>query len=248
MKGLRAPPDAFYTSWRSIAPRSNARSLNRLRIRSYRVALRLLRHAAAEEARHQGGSRWVSSVLPTVFATLGELPDGARVRGRQGPTSSVVRTLGRQLNAASSATPLDVPSGSSGRSRRPASTPTSPERCACGRPRRGLVDYKVCAVDETWSGLLSGDAGEGRRGRRGSWGTAFAWLLAEHGHETTLACRDPCRRRRLPPPGTTRATSRCAARSHHRDDDRGRASRGRRPRGRRRAEQRLRRGRPRAAG
>jgi glycerol-3-phosphate dehydrogenase (NAD(P)+) len=24
----------------------------------------------------------------------------------------------------------------------------------------------------------------------GSWGTAFAWLLAEHGHETTLACRD----------------------------------------------------------
>jgi glycerol-3-phosphate dehydrogenase (NAD(P)+) len=25
----------------------------------------------------------------------------------------------------------------------------------------------------------------------GSWGTAFAWLLAEHGHETTLACRDP---------------------------------------------------------
>ena len=25
----------------------------------------------------------------------------------------------------------------------------------------------------------------------GSWGTAFAWLLAEHGHDTTLACRDP---------------------------------------------------------
>lgn len=25
----------------------------------------------------------------------------------------------------------------------------------------------------------------------GSWGTAFARLLAEHGHETTLACRDP---------------------------------------------------------
>ena len=24
----------------------------------------------------------------------------------------------------------------------------------------------------------------------GSWGTAFAWLLAEHGHQTTLACRD----------------------------------------------------------
>jgi glycerol-3-phosphate dehydrogenase (NAD(P)+) len=24
----------------------------------------------------------------------------------------------------------------------------------------------------------------------GSWGTAFAWLLAEHGHEVTLACRD----------------------------------------------------------
>jgi glycerol-3-phosphate dehydrogenase (NAD(P)+) len=24
----------------------------------------------------------------------------------------------------------------------------------------------------------------------GSWGTAFAWLLAEHGHETTLACRN----------------------------------------------------------
>ncbi len=29
------------------------------------------------------------------------------------------------------------------------------------------------------------------RRRGGSWGTAFAWLLAEHGHETTLACRDP---------------------------------------------------------
>ena len=25
----------------------------------------------------------------------------------------------------------------------------------------------------------------------GSWGTAFAWLLVEHGHEVTLACRDP---------------------------------------------------------
>jgi glycerol-3-phosphate dehydrogenase (NAD(P)+) len=25
----------------------------------------------------------------------------------------------------------------------------------------------------------------------GSWGTAFAWLLAEHGHQVTLACRDP---------------------------------------------------------
>jgi glycerol-3-phosphate dehydrogenase (NAD(P)+) len=25
----------------------------------------------------------------------------------------------------------------------------------------------------------------------GSWGTAFAWVLAEHGHEVTLACRDP---------------------------------------------------------
>ena len=24
----------------------------------------------------------------------------------------------------------------------------------------------------------------------GSWGTAFAWLLVEHGHEVTLACRD----------------------------------------------------------
>ena len=24
----------------------------------------------------------------------------------------------------------------------------------------------------------------------GSWGTAFAWLLADHGHEVTLACRD----------------------------------------------------------
>lgn len=24
----------------------------------------------------------------------------------------------------------------------------------------------------------------------GSWGTAFAWLLAEHGHDVTLACRD----------------------------------------------------------
>ena len=25
----------------------------------------------------------------------------------------------------------------------------------------------------------------------GSWGTAFAWLLVEHGHDVTLACRDP---------------------------------------------------------
>ena len=25
----------------------------------------------------------------------------------------------------------------------------------------------------------------------GSWGTAFSWLLAEHGHDVTLACRDP---------------------------------------------------------
>ena len=25
----------------------------------------------------------------------------------------------------------------------------------------------------------------------GSWGTAFAWLLAERGHDVTLACRDP---------------------------------------------------------
>jgi glycerol-3-phosphate dehydrogenase (NAD(P)+) len=25
----------------------------------------------------------------------------------------------------------------------------------------------------------------------GSWGTAFAWLLLQHGHEVTLACRDP---------------------------------------------------------
>ena len=25
----------------------------------------------------------------------------------------------------------------------------------------------------------------------GSWGTAFAWLLVQHGHDVTLACRDP---------------------------------------------------------
>ena len=78
----------------------------------------------------------------------------------------------------------------------------------------------------------------------GSWGTAFARLLADRGHEVTLACRDPSRRGDRRDRAATRATcDRRPARRHRRRADRGRAAGRRRRRRRRRPEPRLRRGR-----
>ncbi len=78
----------------------------------------------------------------------------------------------------------------------------------------------------------------------GSWGTAFAWLLLQRGHDVTLACRDPEQAAAIRETGRNpRYLDRRRPLRRDRDDHRGGPCRGREPRGRRGAERRVRLGR-----
>ena len=109
---------------------------------------------------------------PPGFAqSLGELPEGAKLRaGARGKPGLVIWFVGsapelgweiRRISAFASEAPLWIAwrkksalkgPGSSGASRRPLGPSESAVREA--GLSAGLVDYKVCAIDAEWSGLL----------------------------------------------------------------------------------------------
>jgi hypothetical protein len=162
VKGLRAHlPDAFYTSWRSIVS-----TLERALAEPHGdpvVAPSALAGYSGTPLPKKLGIKEGSSVgllgAPDEFAqTLGELPDGARLRrGASGADLVLwfvrsVRQLNRGLERyALLEVPVWIiwPKQASG-----VDTDLTQNAVRAAGLGAGLVDYKVCAVDETWSGLL----------------------------------------------------------------------------------------------
>ena len=98
---------------------------------------------------------------PDGFA-IPDLPDGVEARTSARGRADVIVSF--HTARAALATPAagaharrstsTAACGSRGPSGRPASPPTSPRtRCARSPCPTGLVDVKVCAIDDTWSGL-----------------------------------------------------------------------------------------------
>ncbi len=108
------------------------------------------------------GARLMLLGAPDGFdETLGALPNGVEVvrTARGGPTSSSPSSTDAVSsspgsNGSSAPSSPTAASGSPGRRRRRACRPTWARTwCARSRSPRGLVDNKVCAIDDTWSGL-----------------------------------------------------------------------------------------------
>jgi CheY-like chemotaxis protein len=161
-KGLRAHlPDVFFTSWGSIAS-TLERAIAEPPADPVVPTSALAGYSGTPLPRKlviKEGSKVGLVGAPANFAQrLGELPDGARVRrGARGADlvlwfvrSTRLLTGGLQRYAA-----LEVPvwifwpKQASG-----VDTDLTQNVVRAAGLGAGLVDYKVCAVDETWSGLL----------------------------------------------------------------------------------------------
>jgi hypothetical protein len=162
VKGLRTHlPDAFYTSWRSITS-----ALERAIAAPPRdpvvPASALAGYSGTPLPKKLGvkeGSKVGLVGAPDGFAqALGELPDGARLRqGARGAdlvlwfVRSALQLKSGLKRYAALEVPLWIiwPKQASG-----VDTDLSQNVVRAAGMGAGLVDYKVCAVDETWSGLL----------------------------------------------------------------------------------------------
>ena len=111
------------------------------------------------------GARLALVSAPDGFleSTLAPLPDQVELRSRaRGPLDVIVfftksrAELERRFDKLASALNPPARCGSRGRRARPAShRPDRERRCARSALPKGLVDTKVCAIDDTWSGLSS---------------------------------------------------------------------------------------------
>lgn len=162
VKGLCAHlPDAFYTSWRSIAP-TLERAIAEPPADPVVPTSALAGYSGRPLPKKLGikeGSKVGLVGAPDGFSqTLGELPDGARVRqGARGADLVLwfVRSARQLKRGLQRYAALDVPvwiiwpKQASG-----VDTDLTQNAVRAAGLGVGLVDYKVCAVDETWSGLL----------------------------------------------------------------------------------------------
>jgi len=156
-------PDAAYTDWGRLRGvlRTTLRAPRRARV----VPGPMAGYAGVPLPRKLGikpGSTVALRGAPAGFArTLGRLPDGARLsRGARGAdiTMLFVRSraeLSRRLPGAARALGtgqglwIAWPKQASGRR-----TDLTQQRVRDAGLARGMVDYKICAIDATWSGLL----------------------------------------------------------------------------------------------
>ena len=162
VRGLRAHlPDVFYTSWGSIAS-TLERAIAEPPADPVVPTSALAGYSGTPLPKKlviKEGSKVGLVGAPADFAErLGELPDGARLRrGTRGADLVLwfvrsTRQLSRGLQRyASLGVPVWIiwPKQASG-----VATDLTQNAVRAAGLGAGLVDYKVCAVDETWSGLL----------------------------------------------------------------------------------------------
>jgi hypothetical protein len=157
-------PDAVFSDWSKIAA-ALKKALKRPPVDPVRPTPHMQRYAGAKLARKLGfGPNMQAAILgaPDGFAEkLGELPDGFEAQSKIGPRTKLAVWFARsrqELEAGVDYLCARLPEGSSvwivhpkqsGRYK----TDFNQRDVRAAGLAVGLVDYKVCAVDEDWSGL-----------------------------------------------------------------------------------------------
>lgn len=154
-------PDAVFTSWKRFSA-ALERAIRLIPVEP--VVPNLFTSPLLEKLRIREGTAIALLHAPEGFAkTLGDLPAGCRIARRM-PENGVILLFVRSAAALGHELPMIARELRSGRvfwilwPKRSAKGPADLKMPAIRQMAAGwgLVDYKVCAVDETWSGMAIG--------------------------------------------------------------------------------------------